>query len=232
MDSAVAGRVSDVFAQAGDIVEAGQPIARLAVPELDWRLRVARARVALLEERSGVTRDAAASWLETELAAARAEVFELAAIADAGRTIVSPSPGALAASALVVGRVVEAGEVVAEIRSDEESIPQAFMLLPQAGIRQIAVGMKARVTVSGRDGAFILPAAVARVSTQPGETSTLLHRFEGAFSPQSVETGWLVQLVLDTAPDRHLPDGTPCRIDVIVERGSPLTMLVGAGDGE
>jgi len=78
--SAASGVVTEVTAELGDRVEAGEAIARLELPELRWRLRISRARVALLDERARSPEAPPGGWLDAELAAARAEVLELAAL--------------------------------------------------------------------------------------------------------------------------------------------------------
>ena len=81
-----AGTVTEVLVAGGDQVAAGGPIARMQRPALNWRVRVARAQVALLAGASGEQERAA-------LAAAQAELLELESIAAAGALLVSPWAG-------------------------------------------------------------------------------------------------------------------------------------------
>ena len=127
--SAASGVVTEVTAGVGDRVEAGQAVARLELPELRWRLRVSRARVALLEQRARGLEGPAGSWLDAELAAARAEAIELAALDAAGAVIVSPRAGEITAHRLFEGQAVGAGEPVAEVRTGVRRALEAILFV-------------------------------------------------------------------------------------------------------
>ena len=163
--AAAPGIVSEVVAEVGERIEAGQAIARLRLPELDWRQRLAEARVAALEEGAGGRAPTAAeeTWREVALAEARAEQIELAALRAAGAEVVSPHGGEVSASSLVTGRAVSAGEAVAEVRAGARRAPEAIVYVPP-GEGRIEVGMAARVAVSTRTGSRVYPAAVVAIS--------------------------------------------------------------------
>jgi len=224
--AAASGVVTEVAAEVGDRVEAGQAIARLRLPELDWRLRLAQARVAALEAGAGARADGTAddppagAWREAALASARAELVELAALGAAGAEVVSPHGGEVSASSLVAGRAVTAGEAVAEIRAGARRVPEAIAFVPP-GEAHIEVGMAARVTVPHRTGSRVYPAAVTAVSAaQP------LPR------PETVSgAGRMVRLALAGGEDLQVPDGAPCRVEIILGRTTPLGLLVAAGRG-
>lgn len=217
--AAASGIVTEVAAEVGDRIEAGQTIARLRLPELDWRQRLVQARVAGLEAGAGAEETAddptAGTWRAVALASARAELIELAALGAAGAEVVSPYGGEVSASSLVAGRAVTAGEAVAEVRADARRVPEAIVFIPP-GEGSIEVGMEARVTVPAGTGSRVYPAAVTAVSAaQP------LPR------PETVSgAGRMVRLALDGGEDLQAPDGAPCRIEIILKRTTPLGLLV------
>ena len=238
LTAAASGIVTEVTAEVGDRIEAGQTIARLRLPELDWRQRLAQAQVAALEHGAAARADGAAgdptagdptagAWRVVALASARAELIELAALRAAGAEVVSPHGGEVSASRLVAGRAVTAGEAVAEIRAGARHVPEAIVFVPRAE-RRIEVGMHARVAVPTGTGSRVYPAAVTAVSAAeplpawPGGA-------EGAPPETESGAGRMVRLALEGGEDLQVPDGAPCRIEIILARTSPLGLLIAAG---
>ena len=225
--SAVTGVVTEVMAQAGDRVEAGQVIASLKLTDLDWRHRVARARVALLEDQAQRRGNRDEGWVDAALAAARAEMIELAAIEAEGGAIMSPHAGEVAASSLAAGQTVGAGELVAEVRAGAAGrAPEAFMLVTPEQGRHIEVGMKARVALPDQSGSRILPAMVVALSPRPTEPPAWLSRLGLAAGEGSNAAGRIVRLALDEGEDFQAPDGTSCRVEIILARTTPLGLLI------
>ena len=108
----VSGTVVDVLVRTRDTVEPGQAVARVRLPEVDRQARIARARVDVLEAQLADT-----PGPDARLRAARAELREVDAIAQAGGLVVSPHAGEVTAIDLVPGQAVTAGTQVAEIRT-------------------------------------------------------------------------------------------------------------------
>ncbi len=203
--------MTEVAAEVGDRIEAGQTIARLRLPELDWRQRLVQAQVAALEDGAGARAEGTAgAWREWRFASARAELIELAA---AGAEVVSPYGGEVSASSLVAGRAVEAGEAVAEIRAGARHVQEAIVVVPPGG-RRIEVGMEARVAVPRGTGSRGTAAAIAVSAADP-----------------SPAAGRMVRVALEGGEDLQAPDGAPCRIEIILGRITPLGLLVAAGRG-
>ena len=228
--AAASGIVTEVVAEVGDRIEAGQTIARLRQPELDWRQRLVQARVAALEEDAGArTEETAGTWREVALAEARAEQIELAAMRAAGPEVVSPYGGEVSANSLVTGRAVSAGEAVAEIRADARRTPEAIVYVPP-GEARIEVGMAGRVAVSSRTGSRVYPAAVVAISA-PAEPNPAAAGTADAAAGKVSRVGRVVRLALEGGEDLQVPDGTPCRIEIVLGRTTPFGLLVAAGRG-
>lgn len=226
-----AGVVTTVTAVAGDRVEAGQTIARLAVPGLDWRLRVARARVTLLERQSGIANAPRDTWLDAELRAARTEVLELAAIQAAGEVVVSPHAGEITSHSLVAGQAVRPGAAAAEVRSGPRRAPEAILIVGREPGPRIEVGMAARVVIAGPAGPGTLAAEIVAVYPRPERLPPWLTRF-GLDSSGAVGTpgasARLVRVAVFGADEVQVPDGAPCRVTIILERLSPFGLLASA----
>ena len=223
--AAVPGTVVEILTEVGDRVEAGQAIIRLRLPELDWRLRAARARVRLLE--ADAARDVAASGdrLDSELAAARAELAEAAALEAASAIVQSPRAGEIAARHVNMGQAVRPGEKVAEVLTGSGR-PEAIVVIGQKQWHQLADGMEARVAVSLQDSPRprILPAKIAKIASLPGSPPPWLSRFGSRPGWPDDRPGYLVRLAL-AADLPQLPDGLPCEVEIILARHSLLGLL-------
>ena len=225
ISSPVSGNVVDVLAQPGDRVEAGQAIARVKLPELDWRVQVARARIALLEEQA---EHSAASAADRTLANARAELIELVAPKSAGHAIVSPYDGILAVQNLVAGQMVTTGVPVAEVRLPSIGRPiEVLMFVPPGRLTEIEPGMEARVAVAVPDriGVQVLPAEIVEISPHPMDRPPWLSRFGLAPTSEWSPRGHLVRLALRERTDLRFEDGIPCRVDIVLGRHAPFTLL-------
>lgn len=224
--SSAAGVVTEVMVGVGDRVEAGEVIARIELPELRWRLRVSRARVTLLEERAKGQETPPGSWMDAELAAARAELIELAALDTAGAVIVSPHAGEITANGLVAGQAIGPGEPVAEVRAGLRRAPEAVLLVAPGQARRLDAGMEARIAVTGRSGARVFAGEIAEVSARPVDLPSWLSR-TGLVSSDAPDPPFhLVRLTVPGAGDARIPDGVPCRVEIVVSRHSPLGLLV------
>lgn len=226
--SVVSGTVSEVLADVGEVVAVGQPLARLKLPELGWRLQVVRARVALLEAQAARTGPPAEGWVRAELASARAEWITLASLEAAGEVIVSSQAGELTARGLVKGQAVTAGAAVAEVRTGTSRPPEAVMFFSTEHGQRIETGMAARVAVATHLGSRIFPAEVTDISPWPTDPPPWLSRFGLASTAAAHAAGRLVRLTVAGSKDLQAPDGAPCRIDIILTQHSPLGLLVSA----
>ncbi|MDE0115394.1 MAG: biotin/lipoyl-binding protein [bacterium] len=154
----VAGVVVEVLAEPADEVAAGDPLARLAAPELSLASELAAARAAALEaQHPGAP--------ETVAAAAEAEA--LADIDMAGTLVLSPATGLLAASELLAGASVEAGAVVAEVQHVDAGPPSVVVSLGSESPR-VRPGMKTSIalTIAGASHPVVADGFVAAVGAE------------------------------------------------------------------
>ena len=228
----VSGTVAEVLADAGDRVEAGQPILRLRLPEIEWRLRIAETRVDLLEAEAEHIGDASGGPLREEIAVARAELADLAALETVGQVIVSPHAGEVAVRHPGAGQAVAIGETVAEILVRGDNRPHALLVIGADQRHRIADGMEARVAVPfpGLAGGRIVATEVAQIVPLPVSPPPWLVRF-GLLPPESGNAqNHLVRLALPMELPQ-VPDGTSCEVEIVLSRHSPLGLLAStAGD--
>lgn len=220
-----AGSVSAILVAPGDRVEAGQPIAHMELPEMGWRRRVVEARISALESQKE-SLGAAASWTGIELSSARAELAEIEALESAGRTIVSPRSGELTALRIAAGQAAAAGEAIAEVRADGGDLLEAVGLAEAAQASGVSGGMEARVVCSVDGPATAFAARVLDVADGSRAVPSWLSRF-GLSSGDRMPGARLLRVALDST-ESQVSEGTPCLLEVILSRQTPLRLLISA----
>jgi multidrug resistance efflux pump len=213
--STAAGSVAEFLVDPGDWVEAGDPIIRLEQPEVDRQVRIARAQVELVESgpQDG-TGDAA-------LAAARVALRELEALEAEGALIVSLYTGEVAATEVLLGQAVGAGEEVAWIRSGESGRLEVWAVMSDAEARRVEHGMAARVRLdeSGGDRRTLK----ARISQVAGDSEEVPAWFGGDALSQQER---LVRADLLEAPGSAPNSDGGCLLNVVLSRQAPIRLLI------
>ncbi len=213
------GTVVELLVDIGDRVEAGQPIARLRIPELGREISIARSRVEILASKDDKISDA--------LDLARSELIELEALEAAGQFLATPFAGVITAFNLSLGQAVAAGATVASVRVDARNEFEAVaMVLPENAMR-LAIGMKAQVLTlgQGRRGAEALEAEVSYVSASIVTPPHWL----AALGLPALSRGHMVSLTLHEGPSSPMTDGYPCELRIILRKVSPARLLISPG---
>lgn len=177
--SEVAGRVMDVFVDKGDIVQAGQAIARLDVSEATANLESAIqaqdqaqrtfSNAERLLARSSTTQDAM-NIARTNLALANAQLLRAQKALEYG-TIVVPFAGHLERFNIEIGEYIQAGAEVAYI-VDNDPLTVSFQV-PQRTIRDLSTGIDADIEfITGENKVGILTFLARSADPQT-------HTFEG-----------------------------------------------------
>lgn len=218
----VAGDVVEMLAEVGDVLGAGQAIARVRPIEARREARITRRIVEAVEDglRGG------AALPETVLAAARDALG--AVESRAGESVVAPRAGTLVAHRLTPGRPVRAGETVARIRGRSEGAWQALAFISSDEAARLVGGMDADVRVAqpGRPVPAVLDARVLEVSPRPVAAPAWLADL-GLSTPAPAH---LLRLVLDRPPRPPL-DGADGRARIVLGRQSPAALLLAGGSG-
>ena len=206
-------RVVSVLADAGDMVEEGQRIAKVRVLELEEQAAMVRVVALALAAQSGEASDARLRDLEEMQAP---DAF-----------IVSPRTGELAERNIVPGEVVEAGTVVAVVREGAEREFEAVALVTPGEARRIEIGMQAHAlpASSARAAAQRLEAEVAEVSRDSAAPDVLLT------NEDAPTNGSLVRLTLKKRPASGLRDYEPCSVHIVLGRSSPVSLLLSSAIG-
>lgn len=213
--SEVTGYVAAVLVNDGDRVEASEPIARVRTIELERQVRVARARVELMEAQGPAGKP------DDALSLARDQLLDLEAIRASGEYIVSPHAGTVAWLGLAVGRAVTTGEEVAGLYGGVDGEVEAVAFFSPDSAQQIEAGMEVGVLPSQASHGHALEAEVIKdpepSSTAPG--------WLAAFGFDSPVHRHIVRVALREAPQSLLADGSPCRLRIILGRERPVRLL-------
>ena len=213
------GHLVEFLVQPGDRVEAGDPIARQSVPELERETESLRTRVELLEDeirQAGGNISIQSALLST----ARAALLQMEARSSASEVIVSPAGGKVMALRARPGEYLPAGASVAQLRNGRPGPPTAVLRIPQQLARRIEPGMPAAVRVLGPDSEIQeLGGEVGLVTTGPipGWLAALPPAVESAMSR--------VDVVFPNLPDSSIPDGTACRVRLVLGRQTPAALF-------
>lgn len=213
------GRLAEYLVDVGDQVEAGDPVARQSVPDLDRERQILRDRVDLLQEEF---RDSAGGGaaLRSRLASARSAMLQLEARRSARESLASHVDGEVMVLGLTAGDYMPPGTAVAQIRTAESD---TVLAVTQVGSRlagSIRSGMKATIEVAVPNGGVRrLNAGVALVTPGP------LPKWLAAEHAPVVGEVYRVDVALDPKADLLDVDGAACRIRVVLGRHRPIALL-------
>lgn len=203
----------------GDRVEAGDPIARQSVPELERETAALRDRVELLETELSQVRGDGGS-LRSLLASARVALLQMESQRSARELIVSPIGGEIMALRSAPGEYLPAGGAVAQLRDAEDRPLQAVLPVDSNVAQRIQPGMRASVEVLMPDGTTRrLDGEVSSVTPGP------LPNWLAALRPAVADSAHRVDVVLHGASDLSVPDGTPCRIRIVLGQHAPVALF-------
>ena len=208
------GNLLEYLAAPGDLVTVGDPIARQSVPALDREIADLRNRIDLMESEGEIEES-----VDSLVALARVALLQAETRRATRQLIVSQIDGDVTALRSTVGAYLSVGAPVAQIRSSGEPSLEAVLLLAPRMARRLSPGMSAAVEVLTPAGDSLrLDGAVAGVT--PGAVPSWL----GALQPHAPDPAHRVDVVLDET-DLKLPDGTPCRVSIHIDRRPAAALL-------
>lgn len=204
----------------GDHIEAGDPIARQSVPELDGETAALRDRVEMLKSELRQV-DGEGSGLPSLLTAAQVALLQMEARRTARELIVSPVAGTVTALRSAPGEYLPAGGGVAQLRETEDQPLQAVVQVAPRMAKRIQPGMRASVEIMMPDDAQRrFNGEVSSVTPGP------LPNWMATRRPAVPNATHRVDVVLHHASDLSLPDVTPCRVRIVLGQ-QPITALFG-----
>ena len=217
------GHLLEFLAVPGDRVEAGDPIARQSVPELERETAALRDRLDLLERDVTQAGENAVS-LSALLESARAALLEMEAQRAVRETIVAHSGGEVMTLQSAPGEYLPAGATIARIRSipsgaEDGPVRAVLRVVPRVAQR-IRPGMQASVDVAMPGGdTHVLQGEVMSVTAGP------LPAWLAALQPAAGDTSHQIDIVLHRSPGLSVPDGAACRVTIVLGR-MPLVALL------
>jgi len=211
------GYLVEFLVNPGDHVEIGDPIARQSVPELERETTSLRDRVEMLETELSQLSGGA---LRSLLASAEVALLQMEAQRSARELIVSPIAGEIMALQSSPGEYLPAGGAVAQLHDAKDQTLQAVLRVAPRMAQRIQPGMRASVEVAMPNGATRrLDGEVASITTGP------LPNWLASLPPAVADSVHRVDVVLHQAADLSVPDGTPCRVRIVLGRYSPAALF-------
>ena len=217
------GHLLEFLAVPGDRVEAGDPIARQSVPELERETAALRGRVDLLE-RDVTQAGTSAVSLSSLLESARMALLGMEAQRSTREVIVAHSGGEVMTLRSAPGKYLPAGATVARVRSippgAEDGPVQAVLRVVPRVAQRIRPGMQASVNVAMPGGdTHVLRGEVTSVIAEP------LPEWLAVLQPATADSSHRINIALRQSPGFSVPDGTACRVRIILGR-IPLVALL------
>lgn len=153
----IPGKITARLVDAGAVVKAGQPLARLDAADALLQASQAKAQLALARAEAKRYRDLRAKHFVSQAALDERETALQSAEAQAGlagnqaayTTLVADRPGVIAAVRAEPGQVVAAGQPVFDLAPDGER--EVAIALPETDVAKLAVGMPAEITLWVQD---------------------------------------------------------------------------------
>lgn len=202
----------------GDRVGVGDPIARQSVPELERELTALRDRIELLEEESA---QVGGGTLRARLEDSHVALLQMEARRTTRESIVSPVAGEVTELLSVPGAYLPPDGAVARLREADDPSLQGVLHVAPPIARSIEPGMRAWIEVATPDGTpRRLDGEVAAVS--PGPIPDWLVELLPTATRLAEHR---VDVALEGTAGLSLPDGTPCRITIILGRYRLASLL-------
>ena len=212
------GYILEFLVAPGDRIEAGDPIARQNAPDLEREIDALRDRVELLEAEA--RRAGGGDVLRAQLASARVALAQMEARRSARALIASAIAGEVTTLHATPGDWLPAGAGVARLRDTEAHPLLAVVRVAADHAQRIRPGMQASVEVAMPDGTTgRLPAEVAAVTT--GQLPDWL----AAIAPALADPGHRIDIALRETPGFPIPEGTSCRVHIVVGRHPPIALF-------
>ena len=221
--SPLAGNVVQILSDVGDMLEPGQPIARLRPAEAQ---RLARSSRQLIEIAEGGEAVAEIRGLIEDM---RSMLGRIENVGLDGQFVVSPYGGELTSHRFVPGQWVSDGAVVAQVRADSDGPVSVLAFVTPATASRLAAGMEAQVRLleNGRIRPGMIEARVAEISVRPATPPQWMFDL-GLSLPDRAH---LVQLSpRDGLPLAGVPDGAAVSARIVVGTHAPIALLA-TGNG-
>ena len=213
------GHLVEYLVAVGDHIEAGDPIARQSVPELDREAGLLRDRAEFLQVEASESGGGSGAW-RTRRTAIRSAMLQLEARRMARELLVSHLGGEVTALWPTRGDFMPAGTTVAQLRAADGNSFQAVAHVGSQMAQRLRAGMQASVEVAlPNGGTRRLHGEVALIT--PGT----LPKWLAADSAPIEGAAHRVDVALLAGANLTNLDRAACRIRIALGRYRPVSLL-------
>lgn len=220
--SAEQGHLLEVLVLPGDQIEAGDPVARQTVPELERETKALRDRLELLEREADAAGEGNTA-LESQLDATRVALLRTEALRSSRELIVSHVAGEVMTLPAMPGEYLLTGRSVALVRNlpgQQDGPFHAVLRVEPRLARRIEPGMQASVAIEipGEDE-LVIGGEVISVEAGP------LPNWLADLAPATGNSLSRINVALLEVPELALEDGTACRVRVRIGQNRPFALF-------
>lgn len=215
--SAEPGYLVEFLVAPGSQVEVGDPIARQTVPELEREIASLRSRIEALE--AGI-RQVGGDSTNSLLVSAQKALLQTESRRAAKETIVSPVSGEVMVFGAGPGDYLPVGSVVTQLRHQGGGSLQAVLQVAPRVAKRLDAGMRTSVEMVMPDGT---PREVGGKIVSI--TSGPLPNWLAVFQAEGMGHAYRVDIALHPESALAVPDGTPCRVRIVLGQHSPVALL-------
>lgn len=211
------GHLVKFLVAVGDKVEEGEGVARQTVPELEREMIALRDQIEILK--AGI-RQLGGNGTHSLLTSAQEALLQMEARRTVKEVIVSHVSGEVMALEAAPGDYLPAGSAVVQLRSQEDRPHQAVLQVAPRMAKRLRVGMPASVEVMMPDGTtHQVDGEIISVTSGP------LPHWLATFRPEGVDYAHRIDIALHSEPGLVPPDGTPCRVNIVLGQHSLVTLF-------
>lgn len=235
-----AGKIAQIDVYSGDIVRAGQPVARLELPQLEEQIKGTRETLDSLSRQTSNP-----DILHRQIIDQQARLRELQALYDRTSVIRVSQAGRVTEVAVSEGNFVSPGRTILRLESLNGDY-EAVVYVSAADGKRIRPGMSVRLAPStvNPEESGVLMAQVKFVSGYPVTRDYLLSEMGGdeRLVDKLLENGSVIEVVValekdpstpsgfrwtsPNGPDVSIESGTLCRATIVLSRARPFTLLL------
>ena len=212
------GRLETWLVVPGDRLEAGAPVARQTVPDLEKRAATLRELAASVAAGLGGTDDGAQASLR---ASVERSLLQLEAERIAGGLVTSPRSGIVMALLRSPGDALAAGERIAWLRAASEHPPRIIARVTEGMARELGPGIPVTVTAAPAHE----PARQFEARVADAALGTWPDWLASTPTTDAGEPHRRVDFLVDADDVTGIPDGAPVEVHIKLEQHSPATLL-------
>jgi multidrug efflux pump subunit AcrA (membrane-fusion protein) len=235
-----AGRLSDIQVRSGDVVHAGEAVAKVELPEMEGQITSIKTVLDSLYKQEAKTPEVQQHIFDQQV-----RLRELQALYDRESVVRAPTDGKVTEVSAGEGNFVSPGKTILRLESLQGDY-EAMVYVPAAEGKKIKPGMSVRLALStvNPEEFGVLLARVKFVSGYPVTRDYLLNELGGdeRLVDKLLERRSMIEMVAvleetpstpsgfrwtsPKGPDVSIESGTLCSATVVLNRARPITLLI------